>query len=326
MPARRFLLLALFLSASFFGACRPWATTSTPADRFTGSWVMTVEGLPFTLISLNVKDGVVTGSVSGPENWSTSDGLSFVEVGPGNITRPITSASIGGDTVRFILKDAKDPTDENEFELTLTDADRGSLKYVGAPFAPWPLSRSHGDVTLPMTWDVQRTYALERPTLVPSAEMAAIFDADQQARKTTDIATLPWETIAKDDSVRRRNTRALLDGGKLQAGVDYRKAAFIFQHGEHPDDFLMAHTLALVALAKGDTEARWIAAVSLDRYLDSVGKAQIYTGSFEVKAGEVRQKPFNTTLISDDLRSALGVPAVAQQLDQFKAATRKTTK
>jgi hypothetical protein len=49
-----------------------------------------------------------------------------------------------------------------------------------------------------------------------------------------------------------------------------------------------------VALSKGDREARWIAAATLDRYLTTVGKAQIYGTQFD--RNDAAREPYNRTL------------------------------
>jgi hypothetical protein len=86
-------------------------------------------------------------------------------------------------------------------------------------------------------------------------------------------------------------------------------------------DFLVAHTLALVALTMGDTEARWIAAATLDRYLTTIGKPQIY--GTQLDRQNAAREPYNRTVISDDVRRALNVPPVAQQLDPFRSGQKK---
>ena len=42
----------------------------------------------------------------------------------------------------------------------------------------------------------------------------------------------------------------------------------------------MAHTLSPVALNEGDSKAVWKATATMDRYLQSIGKAQIYGTQF----------------------------------------------
>jgi hypothetical protein len=91
--------------------------------------------------------------------------------------------------------------------------------------------------------------------------------------------------------------------------LDFREASFIFQHGSQPDDFLMAHILAMAALAKGDQESRWIAAATLDRYLHSIGQKQVFGTQYRSGGGEpMTQEPFNRALVAVPLRETLCVP------------------
>jgi hypothetical protein len=149
-------------------------------------------------------------------------------------------------------------------------------------------------------------------SLPSNPEMAAIFKADQDAR--SDLVNVDWNKVAADDAERRRRTKALLDGGKLSSGEDFWHAAFIFQHGNTPDDYLLAHTLAVVAVARGRTNATWIASATLDRYLQAIGRKQVFGTQYSTKPGEpTTQEPYDRTLISDSLREALRVPSQAQQ-------------
>jgi hypothetical protein len=68
----------------------------------------------------------------------------------------------------------------------------------------------------------------------------------------------------------------LLKQDALQSGADFHDAAFIFQHGDSPDDYLLAHMLAMAAVTKGDGRGRWIAVAMLDRYLQSIGQPQVF--------------------------------------------------
>jgi hypothetical protein len=92
----------------------------------------------------------------------------------------------------------------------------------------------------------------------------------------------------------------------------------VFQHGDTPY-YLLAHTLAVVAVARGRSSAIWIAAATLDRYLNSIHQSQIYGTQFYTKPGEpVTREPHNRSLISDALRHQLGVPSQAAQEEQRK--------
>ena len=86
-----------------------------------------------------------------------------------------------------------------------------------------------------------------------------------------------------------------------------------------PADYLLAHTLSMVAVASGQASAIWIGAATLDRYLNSIRQPQIYGTQFFFKPGEpTTQEPYNRTLVSDALREQLGVPSQATQEGQRK--------
>ncbi len=157
-----------------------------------------------------------------------------------------------------------------------------------------------------------RTTAPEAKAFVSNSEMTALFKADQAAR--TGPGEIDWEVVAREDAVRRARTKALLDSGALNSGDDYWHAAFVFQHGGDADSYLLAHTLATVAIARGRPDATWIAAASLDRYLQEIGQKQIYGTQYSLPAGgEATQEPYDRALVSDALRKALGVPGQAEQ-------------
>ncbi len=172
--------------------------------------------------------------------------------------------------------------------------------------------------------------ALAQEASVPTdnAEMAAIFVADQAVRQNIDPARFRdrafVEQMNADDAARRERTRALLDAGALQTGEDFRAAAFVFQHGSTPEDYLLAHSLAVTGVAKGSKQAAWIAAASLDRFLQSVDRKQIYgTQTRMMNGGEPTLEPYDRDLLPAAVRAAAGVPSLAEQearLEQFRVA------
>jgi len=178
------------------------------------------------------------------------------------------------------------------------------------------------------------TFASTTPVLArdeaPAADnatMTQIFDADQAVRKGISLGQKPdrayVERMIADDTARRVQTRALLESGALKTGEDFRKAAFVFQHGLRPDDFLLAHSLAVAAAARGSKEATWIAAASLDRYLQMTGGAQIYGTQTIARQGEAPTlDPYNRDLVPDALRAALGVPTLAEQQAKLEAVQK----
>jgi hypothetical protein len=147
--------------------------------------------------------------------------------------------------------------------------------------------------------------------VVSNGEMAAIFRADQSDR---DIRPIDWKVVGAADKTRRERTKKLLDSGALRTGEDFYRAAFIFQHGDTPEDFLKAHSLGMAASAKGQPDAPWIAAATLDRYLQAIGKPQVFGTQFTRTAeGKFTQEPYDRAIASDIVREAIQVPSVAEQ-------------
>jgi hypothetical protein len=155
-----------------------------------------------------------------------------------------------------------------------------------------------------------------------SSEMTAIFDADQAAREATKI---DWPVVREADKRRRENTQRLLAAGQLKSADDFYHAAYVFQHGDLPEHFLKAHALAVVAAARGKSEATWIAAATLDRFLQRIGQPQIYGTQFLRHASSAwTQEPYRRDLLPDALRQATGVPPISEQQGESDEMARET--
>jgi hypothetical protein len=128
--------------------------------------------------------------------------------------------------------------------------------------------------------------------------------------------------------VRKRQIRALLAGGGLKTGEDFYDAAFIFQHGETAEDYLFAHVLAMEAVLKGYDVAKWVAAATLDRYLQIIHQPQIFGTQYPLDpnkphppedttpAGRFKgrtQQPYDDTLLPDSVRTDFCVASRDQQ-------------
>ena len=149
-------------------------------------------------------------------------------------------------------------------------------------------------------------------------EMAAILAADQAVRQ--DLAAVLAGgregalRIHAADAVRRQQVRVLLDADALRTATDLYSAALVFQHGDTAEDYLLAHTLAVAALGEGSTESPWLAAATLDRYLQKVGQPQIYGTQTMMRRGEPpTREPFDHALVPESIRSVLGVSTRAAE-------------
>jgi hypothetical protein len=159
------------------------------------------------------------------------------------------------------------------------------------------------------------------PAEVDSADMQSIVDADQADREP-DLQDLDWATLAERDATRRERVRALLDAGSLRTGKDFASAALVFQHGATSNDILLAHVLAMTAVAQGDTDSRRLAAMTLDRHLARVGQSQVFGTQFSTSDFSDPLKwtlePYDVDLIPDALR-AINCVASRESTEQLLA-------
>lgn len=112
-----------------------------------------------------------------------------------------------------------------------------------------------------------------------NVEMASIYTADQKDRGSS-LEKVNWTVVTPRDAIRRKRVREMIAQGALRTGKDYERAAYVFQHGETPEDILLAHVLAITALGKGNQKARWLSAATLDRYLHRQKQSQVFGTQF----------------------------------------------
>ena len=144
-----------------------------------------------------------------------------------------------------------------------------------------------------------------------------IVARDQAVRTATSMkAAKPGEETDQD---RRSLVRGIIDRNELHTGTDYANAALVFQHGATPDDYLLAHALAVVGASKGNRLALWLAAATLDRYLLSIKQPQIYGTQFTRKPpGPFYPQEMNNAVLTDEIRKQTGVPITSEQEQQLK--------
>ncbi|HKF52051.1 MAG TPA: hypothetical protein VKB26_07040 [Candidatus Acidoferrales bacterium] len=152
-----------------------------------------------------------------------------------------------------------------------------------------------------------------------------LLDADQKDRQgAMSLSQAQWKAISDRDTERRRIVHQMLESGALKTGEDFEDASVIFQHGDKPEDYLLAHVLAITAMAKGDANARWIAAATLDRYLQSIKQPQVFGTQYKwtemkPKPHGATQAPYDKDLLSDPLRRESCVATYANQQKNVEA-------
>ncbi|MFT7776112.1 hypothetical protein [Roseateles sp.] len=146
-----------------------------------------------------------------------------------------------------------------------------------------------------------------------SAELKRLFDEDQAERAPVPGKATDWGTVMLRDEARQQRVKDLIASGNLSTGTDYYHAAMVMQHASEPDDYLLAHDLCVVAISKGETRAKWLAAASLDRFLVSIGRPQRFGTQFRSNhpSRPPALRPVDPN-VPDQLRRELNVPTLAQ--------------
>lgn len=149
-----------------------------------------------------------------------------------------------------------------------------------------------------------------------SNEVHRLYIEDQEDRGAAGDGrqALAGEQLILRDEARRKRVHQLLAADDLKTAEDFHDAAFIYQHGQTPSDYLLAHILATVAVQKGDSKSLWISAATLDRYLDSIGQPQIFGTQYHSKgSSQITQEPYDRELVPDSFRLVFCVPSIEQQ-------------
>lgn len=240
------------------------------------------------------------------------------------IKRPATEAHANPDgTVEVRFDDPRPGAIPDVFRIRAIDAHHAETYFSGGRMGVILLARATPKTRID-AWGRSRRFTYSAPDhdWPTNAEMTALFTADQADRQ---VPHIDWAMVGSRDQQRRSRTQQLIDAGALHSGDDFLHAAFVFQHGAVPDDFLKAHLLAMVAIARGNRGAIWIASATLDRYLQNIHQPQVLGTQFLLKPDGTTQEPYNRALISDALRQALNVPPLDEQEVQRKRydATRK---
>lgn len=314
IPAR--LATALVLAGA-----PAWLSNVSAAPVKAGRWMLRASGQTVLLLELH-KDAHAKGGWAGvfvhPRHFSADPTFRVFSNVQGPATaEPIIAAVAHPDELDLTTRDSAGGLTHLVWKPS---GSRGMVEFTDVHSSPIALAPAAANQRVADSWDKARTYSAmaDQPEGLNQAdnpEMTAMFNADQSDRQHMD--EIDWNAIATHDEEHRVRTKALLAAGKLHSASDFYHAAFIFQHGQTPDDYLLAHTLAVVAAARGRADAAWIAAASLDRYLMSIGQKQIYGTQYMTPKGKpVTQEPYDRALISDALRGALGVPPIANQEKQ----------
>lgn len=311
------LLRRLLPIIIFFTPCPAFSQ----ADQLIGKWAVRSNGQSVMIIDVTQIGDNMKATISTPRMGYINESHAAVELsGPVKMTE-MSEQERTANSVTFAS--TTDPTDQNV--LTIVERDLMTFGYKNAPsFEPILFSRARTGEAVGLNWSAQIVWPLEE-RWPDNADVARLFSDDQAMRQKG--SKIDWSVARIEDAKRRETVQKLLDDGKLRSGTDFYHAAFIFQHGQEPSDFLKAHALAVVAAARGRRDAAWIAAATLDRYLQNIGQKQIYGTQYRVPSNEpVTQEPYDRMLLSDSLRRASAVPDLAVQEQKLRDMAKKAAK
>lgn len=152
-----------------------------------------------------------------------------------------------------------------------------------------------------------------------NARLVELAKNDQSDRKEYNAE------IEKNDAERLHEVNKIIQNGELRTSNDFFNAAIVLQHGSQPSDYKKANELAkkAVEIDANNRNAKILIAQSMDRYLLSINKPQIY-GTQRKGIGELEYlRDIDTTQISDEERIKLGVQTLKENLDYFNKMHHK---
>ncbi len=291
---------------------------------------MKVGGQNFLVLSITEEHGRLTGYLRRPQHLFEDTNGHFTHIASPIIKDVIQKAAVSEGHLAIHAYREGDPSDQTDYSMTLHAGDQADLRLLAFPASikPWKLERNQTDICVDVATEWPQDHSLmQSEHFVSNQELKKMFEDDQKARLSPPGAKIDWAVISKQDEERRAKARKMIEAGQLHTAEDFTEAAFLFQHGATPDEYLLAHTLALIAISKGEAASTWIAAATLDRYLQSIKQPQIYGTQFSNKNGSSStQEPYNTKAITDILRKELGVPEVTEQKKQLEGYNHQPPK
>lgn len=146
-----------------------------------------------------------------------------------------------------------------------------------------------------------------------SLRMAELFAADQAARQLP--VGIDPQKMSEEDAQRRIEVLNYIANGQIRSARNLVYAAYIFQHGNCPEHYRLGNRLAQIAMDTGYSDARWIYAATLDRYLMSLGEFQKYGTQYTWIDGEFKLYPVDPTT-TDEERARYNVPPLNEAINR----------
>ncbi|NOT30624.1 MAG: hypothetical protein HOP15_09285 [Planctomycetes bacterium] len=152
-----------------------------------------------------------------------------------------------------------------------------------------------------------------------SIELRELYESDQKDQNDELWNEATGDEFSRRQKVRRDRVMAILEAGMLADTQDWSHAAMLLQHGQSADDFLLAHVLAIPPGIADEPFARFMCAATLDRFLQTCGRAQIFTTQSGAADPSVYApiEPFDDSMCAS-LRAAFGLLPLPERAEGGK--------
>ncbi len=184
----------------------------------------------------------------------------------------------------------------NNFDLLTQETDFGILSNTPEWYEAFDTDKTNNDYLLNTT----------------NVSLYQMFRRDQAERSGQSV---DWD-ISPDESDedRLKKVKEIVNNGGLFSAYDFYFAAIIMQHGKDSDDYRIANVLSIKAkgLDPNNHEIKWLVCASEDRYLHSIGRAQVWGTQYLGGPGNWTLEPFDTTIITDNERVECGVRTIKE--------------
>lgn len=153
----------------------------------------------------------------------------------------------------------------------------------------------------------------DEPTGKDNKELATLYKEDQADREPKDGKPIDWTVVGPRDRAREDRVKTLYREDKIKTANDYANAAMVLQHAQAPDDFLLAHELCVVSIAKGRKDSRWLAAASEDRFLMNINRPQRFGTQYRSTSPDAPIKLYEVDpTVTDAHRKEMGAPSLTK--------------
>ena len=166
----------------------------------------------------------------------------------------------------------------------------------------------------------RRSARPDRDEPAVTAKLAEMVREDQRLRSDT---TVDWSYVHEMDMRHREEVFRLLVAGDISKAEDQLNAYKLLQHADPStcsECYLLAYQLSMAAVEQGLDDARYIAALNLDRYLVFSGNPQRFGTQYNTdSAGHYYLFPVDS-LTTDSMRSEWNVEpldSILTRLDRW---------